>query len=137
MISFWADRHQKSCFAKRAPLSFFTNLFKRKKYKINRYGNGQNLEDSPSASQRARVPTALSVSVMDMRMVSQYPLSPALSTLTLTPGRTRDIDQDMEALRLSRQDNPFLQVLASRESLVDSLFESDLDDTNLMTQVIY
>lgn len=28
----------------------------------------------------------------------------------LTPGRTRNIVQDMEALRLSRQDNPFLQV---------------------------
>lgn len=32
------------------------------------------------------------------------------SILTLTPGRTRNIAQDMEALRLSRQDNPFLQV---------------------------
>jgi hypothetical protein len=42
------------------------------------------------------------------------------STLTLTPGRTRNLDQDMEALRLSRQDNPFLQLLASRESLLDS-----------------
>lgn len=28
----------------------------------------------------------------------------------LTPGRTRNIAQDMEALRLSRQDNPYLQV---------------------------
>ena len=36
----------------------------------------------------------------------------AISTLTLTPGRCRDIDQDMQALRLSRQDNPFIQVRA-------------------------
>lgn len=28
----------------------------------------------------------------------------------LTPGRTRNIAQDMEALRMSRQDNPYLQV---------------------------
>lgn len=31
----------------------------------------------------------------------------------LTPGRTRNIAQDMEALRLSRQDNPYLQVLSA------------------------
>lgn len=63
----------------------------------------------------------------------------------------------MEALRISRQDNPFLQVnlllkillltyvfiiylfqqvIASRESLVDSMEESESDDTNLMSQVI-
>jgi hypothetical protein len=42
------------------------------------------------------------------------------STLTLTPGRTRNLDQDMQALRLSRQDNPFLQLIASRESLLDA-----------------
>lgn len=39
--------------------------------------------------------------------------SPSHSILTLTPGRTRNIDQDMEALRLSRQDNPYLQVNTS------------------------
>lgn len=31
----------------------------------------------------------------------------------LTPGRTRNIAQDMEALRLSREDNPYLQVLSA------------------------
>jgi hypothetical protein len=36
--------------------------------------------------------------------------SPSASTLSLTPGRSRDLDQDMQALRLSRQDNPFIQV---------------------------
>lgn len=110
--------------------------------------------------------------------------SPSHSILTLTPGRTRNIDQDMEALRLSRQDNPFLQVwgeesprfiyitffyitlshsfrieklytnyinkytlrdykinyriiqvLASRESLVESIEESESDDAILMSQV--
>lgn len=130
MISFWTDRDQRSCFTKKSPLAFFTNLFKRKKYKVGKF-NGK--DDSSFVA--PKVPTTLSVSVMDMRMTSPCPLSPALSTLTLTPGRTRDIDQDMEALRLSRQDNPFLQVLASRESLVESLFESESDDTNLMSQV--
>lgn len=40
-------------------------------------------------------------------------LSPPLTgspAVLLTPGRTRNIAQDMEALRLSRQDNPYLQV---------------------------
>lgn len=54
------------------------------------------------------------------------------STLTMTPGRCRDIDQDMHALRLSRQDNPFVQkVLASRESLIDTL-DIVSDDAILM-----
>ncbi|KPJ05168.1 hypothetical protein RR46_04005 [Papilio xuthus] len=54
----------------------------------------------------------------------------------LTPGRTRNIAQDMEALRLSRQDNPYLQqVMASRESLIDSHAEDcGSDDTILMSQ---
>ncbi|XP_014221752.1 uncharacterized protein LOC106649003 isoform X1 [Trichogramma pretiosum] len=60
--------------------------------------------------------------------------SPAHSIVTLTPGRTRNIDQDMEALRLSRQDNPFLQVLASKESLIDPTDESESDDAILMSQ---
>ncbi|CAG9562365.1 unnamed protein product [Danaus chrysippus] len=54
----------------------------------------------------------------------------------LTPGRTRNIAQDMEALRLSRQDNPYLQqVMASRESLIESHAEAcESDDTILMSQ---
>lgn len=60
--------------------------------------------------------------------------TPSISTLTLTPGRIRgDLDQDMQALRLSRQDNPFLQkVIASRESLVDTLEDTVSDDAVLM-----
>lgn len=62
--------------------------------------------------------------------------SPSIATLSLTPGRCRDIDQDMQALRLSRQDNPFIQkVLASRESLVDTIEDSVSDDAILMSQV--
>lgn len=61
--------------------------------------------------------------------------SPALSTLSLTPGRCRNIDEDMQALRISRQDNPYIQkVIASRESLVDSVEEIVSDDANLMSQ---
>ncbi|KPJ16209.1 hypothetical protein RR48_08214 [Papilio machaon] len=58
------------------------------------------------------------------------------SGVLLTPGRTRNIAQDMEALRLSRQDNPYLQqVMASRESLIDSHAEDcGSDDTILMSQ---
>ncbi|CAH2046916.1 unnamed protein product, partial [Iphiclides podalirius] len=70
-----------------------------------------------------------SLSVMTPSMGS----SPAV---LLTPGRTRNIAQDMEALRLSRQDNPYLQqVMASRESLIESHAEEcGSDDTILMSQ---
>ncbi|XP_026752978.2 uncharacterized protein LOC113513193 [Galleria mellonella] len=66
-------------------------------------------------------------------------LSPPMSgspAVLLTPGRTRNIAQDMEALRLSRQDNPYLQqVMASRESLIEShTDECESDDTILMSQ---
>ncbi|RVE48884.1 hypothetical protein evm_006454 [Chilo suppressalis] len=58
------------------------------------------------------------------------------SSVLLTPGRTRNIAQDMEALRLSRQDNPYLQqVMASRESLIESQAnDCESDDTILMSQ---
>lgn len=56
----------------------------------------------------SRIPSTLSVTAVDVVVACQP--SPSHSILTLTPGRTRNIDQDMEALRLSRQDNPFLQV---------------------------
>lgn len=83
-----------------------------------------------------RAHSTLSVSAIDCYMnlpVNRTP-SPALSTITLTPGRIRNIDQDMEALRASRQDNPFLQhVIASRESLAESLDDSESDHTNLMS----
>ncbi|KAJ2950914.1 hypothetical protein O0L34_g5283 [Tuta absoluta] len=59
------------------------------------------------------------------------------AAVLLTPGRTRNIAQDMEALRLSRQDNPYLQqVMASRESLIESHADEceSGDDTILMSQ---
>lgn len=58
-----------------------------------------------------RAHSTLSVSGIDyyMNLPVNGP-SPAISTVTLTPGRIRNIDQDMETLRMSRQDNPFLQV---------------------------
>lgn len=63
---------------------------------------------SENDNQVSRIPSTLSVAAVDVVVACQP--SPSHSILTLTPGRTRNIDQDMEALRLSRQDNPFLQV---------------------------
>lgn len=63
---------------------------------------------SENDTQVSRIPSTLSVAAVDVVVACQP--SPSHSILTLTPGRTRNIDQDMEALRLSRQDNPFLQV---------------------------
>ncbi|XP_026736816.1 uncharacterized protein LOC113500291 [Trichoplusia ni] len=71
----------------------------------------------------------------DSLSVLPPPMSGSPAVL-LTPGRTRNIAQDMEALRLSRQDNPYLQqVMASRESLIESHAEEcESDDTILMSQ---
>lgn len=84
-----------------------------------------------------RAHSTLSVSAVDyyLNLPATTPPSPAVSTVTLTPGRIRNIDQDMEALRASRQDNPFVQqVIASRESLVDCLDEES-DNATLMAKV--
>lgn len=70
--------------------------------------NAYRRNGSENDSAMSRIPSTLSVTAVDV-VVSCQP-SPSHSILTLTPGRTRNIDQDMEALRLSRQDNPFLQV---------------------------
>ncbi|KAK9509654.1 hypothetical protein O3M35_006919 [Rhynocoris fuscipes] len=112
--------------AKTRPIKFLANLFKRKKSSGDE--TFSEMDRGNQSVNVARVPSTLSVRDI---LVSAYPTSPALST----PARHRDINTDMEALRISRHDNPFLkQVLASRESLADSLEESESDDTNLMSQ---
>lgn len=138
MLHVTAPQNENDAFGiKKKPIKFLSNLFKRKK-STERKGcvkidtsefAGQMERDSvPGGLGVTRIPSTLSVQDI---MVAPYPPSPALST----PARNRDIDNDMEALRISRQDNPFLkQVLASRESLADSLEESESDDINLMSQ---
>ncbi|XP_014241080.1 uncharacterized protein LOC106661870 [Cimex lectularius] len=112
--------------AKTRPIKFLANLFKRKKGPKDE--TCDEMDKSGQSVNVVRIPSTLSVRDI---LVSAYPTSPALST----PARTRDIDTDMETLRISRHDNPFLkQVLASRESLADSLEESESDDINLMSQ---
>ncbi|RZF42312.1 hypothetical protein LSTR_LSTR003930 [Laodelphax striatellus] len=122
------------------PVKFLSSLFKRKKgsnedrpvVKVEEASYPESvvpsMDRSVNISGVARVPSTLSVRDI---LLSPCPLSPAPST----PARSRDIDLDMETLRISRHDNPFLkQVLASRESLADSLEESESDDINLMAQ---
>nr|CAD7257753.1 unnamed protein product [Timema shepardi]CAD7570163.1 unnamed protein product [Timema californicum] len=149
MIQILSENNKQNGYLKKSPIKLLTNIFRRKKHNVgkdniktreiyieemeqeSKHSNVQNLNYGAVP----RVPSTLSVTAVNIVVqTSCCPPSPALSTLTLTPGRTRDIDQDMQALRLSRQDNPFLQVLASRESLVDSLEESESDDANLMSQ---
>lgn len=68
--------------------------------------------DSRNGNTVGRAHSTLSVSAVDyyLNLPVTCPPSPAISTITLTPGRLRNIDQDMENLRASRQDNPFIQV---------------------------
>ncbi|XP_012268957.2 uncharacterized protein LOC105693530 isoform X1 [Athalia rosae] len=140
---------QKYANIKRKGVAFWSSLFRVKRFAAS----GMRIEDeemdraprveTPAAvisnahrnnNAVARIPSTLSVAAVDVVVGYQPHPSPSHSILTLTPGRTRNIDQDMEALRLSRQDNPFLQVLASRESLVESIEESESDDAILMSQ---
>ncbi|CAB3366884.1 Hypothetical predicted protein [Cloeon dipterum] len=103
MIPSELDKQKKS-----SKSCFLTSMFKQKK---------SEEEDSYGGIFAGVCPVSASLSVHATLDLMPCSLS---STLTLTPGRTRNLDQDMEALRLSRQDNPFLQLLASRESLLDS-----------------
>ncbi|XP_050433849.1 uncharacterized protein LOC126841419 [Adelges cooleyi] len=71
---------------------------------------------------------------MSVKTRNSCPASPALSI-----PRSKDVFQDMEALRISRHDNPYLQkkILASRESLLDDNsidHVSVADDIDIMAQ---
>lgn len=147
MLQISSEANNQNGYLKKSPFTLLLKIFRKNKYEekgdlkqkhcsLTEMERGSNASVTRSGcSEVPRVPSTLSVSAVDVMVRAPYcPPSPAISTLTLTPGRTRDIDQDMAALRLSRQDNPFLQVLASRESLVDSLEESESDDANLMSQ---
>ncbi|KAK2575795.1 hypothetical protein KPH14_007179 [Odynerus spinipes] len=151
MIHVSAENAQRYDRVKRKGAAFLTSLFKLRKLTLGmKINEDEDMERSPRIETPAiitntcrrggnendnavsRIPSTLSVTAVDVDVACQP--SPSHSLLTLTPGRTRNIDQDMEALRLSRQDNPFLQVLASRESLVESIEESESDDAILMSQ---
>ncbi|XP_017886342.1 uncharacterized protein LOC108628741 [Ceratina calcarata] len=151
MIHVLPENSQRYNRVKRKGTAFLSNLFKSKKLTLGmKINEDEEMERAPKVetpaivtnvcrrsgsendTQVSRIPSTLSVAAVDVVVACQP--SPSHSILTLTPGRTRNIDQDMEALRLSRQDNPFLQVLASRESLVESVEESESDDAILMSQ---
>lgn len=103
---------------------------------------------------RYKSKSALSVRTVDYCLsLPQTPANRAPSAVTLatsTPGRrmlgrsVRELDQDMAALRASRQDNPYLQAvvtkarIASRESLDDCLDDEgvgeDSDDAGLVAR---
>ncbi|VEN59843.1 unnamed protein product [Callosobruchus maculatus] len=94
---------------------------------------------SSRGSAVGRTQSALSVSAVDWYLqlpATHAPPSPAVSSITLSPGRIRNIDQDIENIRASRQDNPIIQqIIASRKSIIDSLdMDEEADHTNLMTK---
>ncbi|XP_046658765.1 uncharacterized protein LOC124353018 isoform X4 [Homalodisca vitripennis] len=136
MLQISANHFESHGYKEKKKSNFICKLFKRKKTLIekscvkieNTFFSKMDQGDNDSGVGVTRVPSTLSV-----RDVTVVPCTP--SPHPSTPARLRDIDTDMEALRISRHDNPFLkQVLASRESLADSLEESESDDINLMSQ---
>ncbi|XKL60037.1 hypothetical protein PGB90_001053 [Kerria lacca] len=126
----------------KSPISFLTKFFKWKKLCLKSNERNCSSAYSEKISRNNSNNTRLSYSVacipstvsMKDVLISPYPPSPALSI----PSRYKNIDHDMEALRLSRQDDPFLKVLASRESLTDSFMaDSEQDGVIGMSQVIF
>uniref|UniRef100_A0A1B6DLY6 Uncharacterized protein n=1 Tax=Clastoptera arizonana TaxID=38151 RepID=A0A1B6DLY6_9HEMI len=132
MINFYQKTNERIGYRpKKKPIKYLLNLFKRK----------QAIEDSGSINIESPIFSTMDVkgqqggggitrtsSLLSVGDIMVVPCPPS-------PAKGRDIDMDMEALRISRQDNPFIkQVLASRESLADSLEESESDDINLMSQ---
>lgn len=73
-----------------------------------------------NANAVGRVRSTLSVSGVEyyLNLPPNKRPSPAISALTLTPGKVRNIDQDMENIRMSRQDNPFIQVKLCKRTKV-------------------
>jgi len=106
--------------------TFLASMFKRSKDEDDAYKGSLGEQNTALGGATAMTLETLIAGVCpvstSMSVHAALDLMPCslASTLTLTPGRTRNLDQDMEALRLSRQDNPFLQLLASRESLLES-----------------
>ncbi|CAG5077714.1 Protein of unknown function, partial [Cotesia congregata] len=115
MIHVSSPTAQKFDRVKRKGVAFLSGLFRTKRLIVGMKIDEEDKMERPRIETPAivsnRIPSSLSVAAVDVVLspssVSQS--SPSHSILTLTPGRTRNIDQDMEALRLSRQDNPFLQ----------------------------
>lgn len=81
---------------------------------LNKLKNNTPAASPHSSNAVGRARSTLSVSGVDyyLNLPPNKRPSPAISSLTLTPGRIRNIDQDMENLRASRQDNPFIQVIS-------------------------
>lgn len=115
-------------------IKWVSSWFKRKKSAEEDQHNSycvkistEHLASHISDSQQSHLSMCLSVG--DVTLSSPCPVSPAISHRPM-----RDLDIDMETLRMSRQDNPFLQLLASRESLANSIEENESDDVTLMSQ---
>ncbi|KAL7023387.1 hypothetical protein ACKWTF_012584 [Chironomus riparius] len=111
---------------KGAPFMFFTNILRKKKV--------LSIDEIKEMKTRTRSEPSV-VSYSCSLPVGQ----PSISTLSLTPGRilSRDIDHaDMQQLRLSRSDNPYLQKkLASRDEMNMIDIEDNLvDDDTILIQ---
>ncbi|CAH1716413.1 unnamed protein product [Aphis gossypii] len=102
-------------------LKLFNGLFRWKKTE----------KEKQKARQLSKSEVCIATS-MSVKTRNSCPASPALSM-----PRSRDVFQDMEALTISRHDNPYLQkkILASRESLLDdNIVVSETDDIDTMAQ---
>lgn len=141
--------------SRRKPFLFLSNLWRRKKvleiddlifdrelnHRTRSEPSGGSGVNKRRSKRRRRIEPSNDINHKNPSIIHSPVISytctsttvPSASMLTMTPGRCRDIDQDMHALRLSRQDNPFVQkVLASRESLIDTLDDTVSDDAILM-----
>ncbi|XP_035713359.1 uncharacterized protein LOC110857029 isoform X2 [Folsomia candida] len=116
---------------RRKPLQILTGIFSRK---------GNNTREMPDSSSEERdnffLPDDGDVDMWDSggEIMDDGGIIPEPREALHSPYHARTIDQDMQNLRLSRQDNPFLQVLASRECLNESDDGSEYEEKNLMSK---
>lgn len=112
---------------RRKPLQLLTGIFGRK---------SNNRKESDSVSEQGEKSFYITdESVNDSVWGSGFEDIPEPREALHSPYHARTIDQDMENLRLSRQDNPYLQVLASRECLNESDDGSEYEEKSLMSKV--
>ncbi|CAG7720756.1 unnamed protein product [Allacma fusca] len=111
---------------RRKPLQLLTGIFSRK----NRRDFGGLMQDPSEKNPYINEDTD-----NDLWAASDVsPVIPEPREALHSPYHARTIDQDMENLRLSRQDNPYLQVLASRECLNESDDCSEYEEKHLMAK---
>lgn len=131
---------------RRRPLEFISNIFKRRKDQNDPFDEQlsppqMTPHESGNFPESEEIVKVQGESQMDETLT--LPVSPSItSSVHHTPSKSRDLGEDIEAIRLSRQDNPYLQKVCGSQSTLndadqvdaDSLSSQQEDTTQLVRQ---